>query len=313
MKKTIIALAAILIVLIAGIYFLIPNTVIIDKSGTVNNNLQSVYRFFSESSNWPAWWPEKRTDKKLLLDGNVYDFKYITTSSVFVDINTASINIPTSLTFIPAEKNTVTINWYAKTPSSYNPIKRLQVYFAAKKASRQIEALLKKISAFGSKTANLYGLDIKRELVKDSALVSTSGSSIGFPTTQKIYLLVEQLRQYINSQKATATNAPMLNIFTKDSINYTVKVAIPTSRRLPSSGKIEYKWMLGGGNILTADIKGPQKAIDSAFIIVENYIHDHQLKAPAIPFYSLITDRLAEKDSTKWVTRIYYPIMYFYD
>jgi hypothetical protein len=169
------------------------------------------------------------------------------------------------------------------------------------------------MSGFGASTANLYGLDIRRELVKDSALISISDSSIGYPSSEKIYSIVDQLRQYIQKQGAVASDSAMLFTYTKDNLHYQVKVALPTSRRLPSKGKIEYRWMLGGGNILVTDVKGGPQTIDSAFAIVENYVQDHQLVAPAIAFYSLITNRLAEKDSTKWITRIYYPVMYYYD
>ena len=36
---------------------------------------------------------------------------------------------------------------------------------------------------------------------------------------------------------------------------------------------------------------------------------DYHLTSPAISFQSLVTDRQVEKDSLKWITKIYYPIM----
>ncbi len=313
MKKTIVVLLIALIALPGVSYFFIPSAMVIDKSVLVNNNIRSAYRCFSESRNWPKWWPQKTTEGKLVLDGNTYHVKDKTASSVFVDIQTTSLNIPSSFTFIPGEKNELKLNWVANFPGTKNPIKRLQYYFSAKKIAAQIETILKRMSDFGSTTLNLYALDIRRESVKDSALVSILDSSIGYPSAEKIYHWVQQLREYVNIQKAQVTDSPMINLVTKDKIHYQLKVALPTSRPLPSNGKIEYRWMLPGGNILVADVKGGQLSIDSAFATMENYVQDHELSAPAIPFYSYITNRLAEKDSTKWVTRIYYPVMYYYD
>ena len=121
--------------------------------------------------------------------------------------------------------------------------------------------------------------------------------------------MVDELRAYILQQGAKETGYPMLNVFTKDSINYLVKVALPVSKALPSSGTMSYRWMLPGGNILITEVKGGPEEIKRAYRQVELYISDFQRVAPAIPFESLVTDRRAEKDSTKWITRIYYPVM----
>jgi hypothetical protein len=105
------------------------------------------------------------------------------------------------------------------------------------------------------------------------------------------------------------TGFPMLNIYKTDSVNYLTRVAIPVDKKLPSSGNISYKWMLGGGNILVTDVRGGPFSIDSAFQQLEYYVHDYNRTSPAIPFQSLVTDRSKVPDTTKWITRLYYPVM----
>ena len=100
-----------------------------------------------------------------------------------------------------------------------------------------------------------------------------------------------------------------MNLYKKDSSVYLVRVAIPVDKKLPTSGNISYKWMLGGGNILITDVKGDKKEIRNAFDQTNLYISDHNKVTPAIPFQSMITDRRQEKDSTKWVTKIYFPVI----
>ena len=63
------------------------------------------------------------------------------------------------------------------------------------------------------------------------------------------------------------------------------------------------------GDILVAEITGGKNKIDSAMKQMDTYALDHQYNNIAIPFYSLVTDRMKVADSTKWVTKIYYPIM----
>jgi len=69
------------------------------------------------------------------------------------------------------------------------------------------------------------------------------------------------------------------------------------------------KWMMKGGNILTGEVTGGQEQIEQAQKQMELYISDYQRSIIAIPFQMLITDRTKEPDSTKWVTRIYYPVV----
>ena len=67
----------------------------------------------------------------------------------------------------------------------------------------------------------------------------------------------------------------------------------------------------GGGNILCTEVQGANQKVDSAFKTVVQYVQDYQLIAPAIPFYSLVSNRLTQKDSSQWKTKIFYPVMYY--
>jgi hypothetical protein len=62
------------------------------------------------------------------------------------------------------------------------------------------------------------------------------------------------------------------------------------------------------GTILVAEVKGGTATVEEGFRQLEFYIDEHELSSPGRPFQSLITDRSIEKDSTKWVTKLYYPV-----
>ena len=84
-------------------------------------------------------------------------------------------------------------------------------------------------------------------------------------------------------------------------------VAIATDRDLPSNNKYFLKNMMLG-NIMVAEVKGDRKRIDECIQAMKYYISDYKKSSPAIYFERLITNRLAEKDSTQWITTINYPI-----
>ena len=233
------------------------------------------------------------------------------------DIKLMSVVLATSgkiktvseLTLIPLELDSTLLQLQANVFTGYNPFARVSRYRASKKLEKNFTEILQAISNRYSKSINLYGYDIQRQAVIDSTLIYTFENMKGYPGMDRVYGIIDRLRDYVKLHSAKETGYPMLNIFTADSINYLVKVAIPVDKKLPSSGNISYKWMLGGGNILIAEVKGGQHQINKAHQQVLHYISDHHRKAPAIPFESLVTDRREEPDSNKWVTRVYYPVM----
>jgi hypothetical protein len=101
----------------------------------------------------------------------------------------------------------------------------------------------------------------------------------------------------------------MLNIETKDSIVYFVRVGVPVNKKLPGTESATIKQMLKNGNILVAEVTGDRNKIEHALKQFEKYISDYRRSIVAIPFQSLETDRLKVTDSTKWVTKIFYPVI----
>ena len=313
MKKILIFFVFLLFLTIASTYIFIPAKIRISKSVTINANKNALYRKLVIAESWGEWWPE---NQKLTDTTNVYAIKGMRfypgdpkVISLPVAIKSANLSGSSEITFIPLGIDSTILQYDVSIPTSNNPIKRIAVYFKSKELDKQFSTILTSINTIYSSTRNLYNYDIQKKRVVDSALIFTSKEMKGIPDINSIYSLIDKLRDYIRKNAAKETGSPMLNIFKKDSSSYLVKVAIPVDKKLPSSGNISYRWMLGGGNILVTEVKGGQSEIDNAIKQILNYISDYKRIAPAIPFESLVTDRRKEKDSNKWVTRIYYPVM----
>ena len=311
MKKWFLLIIVLLLTLTVSVYLFIPNFVSISSSLPVNATRDGIYRNLQDEKNWNNWWPEKNNNKtnQFFYQGFQFSLDDRKVTSLIISVSKNNISAITSLDLISINKDSANLIWEGIVPTSYNPIKRLQKYFGAKQINRDIGMLLKNMRVFFSKPENIYGFTIRQEPVVDSILVSTFATSKGYPSTVFIYHLLDQLKEYIKNQSAKETGYPMLNINTEDSINYLTRVAIPVDKELKSSGNISYKHMLGRGKILVAEVKGGPGAINNAFYQMKNYVNDYQRIAPAIPFLSLVTDRMKEPDSSKWITRIYYPVM----
>jgi len=316
MKRLLIVLLTFATLLIVAIYVFIPNTISLKCNVSLSAPQQALYRAIAENNNWEAWWPgELKPDT-----GNTGNWLYSyddvmyrqtdkTTSSLFFSTKTKNSNASSLLSFIHLKQDSTDLIWDAAVTTSYNPIKRLQIYFDTKKLDNNLNSILQKIQTHFSLTENLYGFLIRNEKVVDSNLISTFENTKGYPTMEFVYSLIDKLKQYISMNGGKETGYPMLNISTVDSTTWLTRVAIPIDKQHESSGNISYKRMLGGGNILITEVKGGPGNINRALEQLENYIRDYQRIAPAIYYQSLITDRRAVIDTNKWITKIYYPVI----
>ena len=101
----------------------------------------------------------------------------------------------------------------------------------------------------------------------------------------------------------------MLNVHREGAERYETMVAVPTESDVPTTEKFKIKKMVLG-NILVSQVTGGEDRVKEGEKQLANYVEDYQKISPAIPFQSLVTERISEPDSTKWITRLYYPIFY---
>ena len=313
MKKFILVLILLIAIAAGCIYLLIPSTIVISRSINISASDKALMRKLGRAEDWNEWWPGNKNKNDILasypLDGFLFTPGAPKPLSVPLTIDANHFTTSAELTLIGKTADSTTVNLETRIISSSDPFKRVNAYYESKKLQKAFDDILVALKKGYSATATLYGFEIRKEKVKDSILVSTFKDVQGYPSIDKIYSLIDQLRDYAKANNATVTGYPMLNIYNTDTTNYVARVALPVDKKLPTSGNISYKWMLGGGNILVTDVKGGQQEIDRAYKRLSDYVSDYSRTAPAISFQSLVTDRRAERDSSKWVTKIYYPVM----
>ncbi|MBL0153727.1 MAG: hypothetical protein IPP93_09635 [Chitinophagaceae bacterium] len=310
MKKIFLVFTLICVALMAFTYLYIPNYISLKAQTRIIVSENGLKRELLTETRLSKWWPAANANDSLLQYKNtsykVVDKKF---DGLIVLMESSSKTIKGTLSVFPSSKDIMDITWESKMATSWNPFLRWKYFTVSRQFKNNMQELLDTMKRFYDNGVNIYGIDIRKELVMDSNLIFTSAEVKGYPTMEYVYGEVDKLEKYAGSKSAQVSGLPMLNINTTDSINYLVKVAVPVNKMLPSSGDISYRWMLGRGNILIAEIKGGNDRILHAFKQMEQYASDYNRVAPAIPFQSLVTNRLVEKDSSKWVTRVCYPVM----
>jgi hypothetical protein len=304
---------SVLVIIIALVYWLSPGKVEIHQKLTIPVNPRAFKRQIIDEYKW-QWWPGTRSRSNgatlsFEYNGNRYRVLEKKLTSLVIQVAKAKDSLLTELVFIPIQNDSVLVNWVGAQKTTANPIDRIQKSLWIKHVDSDLQSICEKMRSFYSNEDNLYGFHLENSVVADSNYLFTSFSSKAYPSAASIYGKIERLQGYIRANNAQATGYPMLNVYRGDDSGYFAKVALPVDKQLKNSGDIQYRWMLKGGNILVTEVVGGPHKIEAAFNEMQNYLQDHERVAPAIPFQSLITDRTKEPDTSKWITKLYWPMM----
>lgn len=314
MKKLLPVAFIILLILTAGVYLFIPGKIDISQTVLLPATASATFRILSDQNNWQRIWPvnynHDSSKEKNTFYYNDYSYqlkqKYFNTLGVLIRDN-QNLNINSNIIILALQKDSVALEWEGTLILSRNPLKRIKEYRKAHLLKDNISEILIRIQSFMSDKEHIYGMNISRTIVKDTMMVSTKFTSHQYPTTAETYAAIKTLREYILRQGATETNYPMLNISSIDNNNFQTMVAIPINESLKDNNNISLKRMVRG-YILEAEVKGGPYTVSNAFTQLDNYVKDYNIDSPAIPFELLVTDRSKEPDTTKWITKLYYPV-----
>ncbi|MEJ7828526.1 MAG: hypothetical protein WKF91_10030 [Segetibacter sp.] len=310
MKRLLFLIAVVVVLVISAIYIFIPKEIKIAEVVYVRCNETAGYRSLANDSNWKKWQPYKFSFVPNSNSSNYYFLpsqKYTEGLEIIIKKDTSVYYSLISL--LPIKVDSVRLEWTTTFFAGSNPFIRVQQYFRAREIKSNMKGIAGNLKSFLEKRENVYGMAITVEKVKDTFLVAKKIFSNSYPDTEVIYNLIDDLRSFLNSKGAKETNYPMLHVATRPGSNgYETMVAIPVNKVLSDSRDFAFKRMVPG-NILAAQVTGGISTIKEGEAQLENFLQDYQFLSPAIPFQSLVTNRMNEKDTSKWITKLYYPIL----
>ena len=314
MKKILLFISVLLVLCIVGVYIFIPKKLIVSSVTTFRANREGVYRFLAKDENWQKWWPgtvKKTNANSLCFTYGDHDFQIreILYNAIGLNLTKDDDSSTGLLRLVPFTNDSLAVVLSSELDAHSNPFSRVITYLRSKRMKKTFDDIVLSLIHYTGVIRNIYGVNIKNERVQYQNLVSAKQSFSHYPSTQDVYSIITRLRNYINQSGGKELFSPMLNIKKTDSSTFTAQVGLPVDRALAQKDDISLKWMMKGGNILTAEVTGGQEQIEEAQKQMELYIGDYQRSIIAIPFEMLITDRTKEPDSSKWITIIYYPVV----
>ena len=299
MKKWFISLFVLILLFFAAVYIFIPRTLQLSAIAYTHCATGAAYRVLSDESQWTRWWA-----------GNKYT-SYRITKKVYngfeIDIQSGNLNTGSTLHLIPLPADSLALQWQCSLPSGNNPFTKIAWYQKAVALKKNMSAKLQHLGGLLAENENVYGFAIQRTSVTDTLLVATKAILPAYPTTPDIYRLINILNSYIGSQGAKKTGAPIMNVTRLDDHQFQLMVAIPVDKQLPGTAAVSFARMVPG-HFMAITVQGGPARVNEAANQLQLYFSDYQRTSMAIPFRALITDRQAEPDTSKWVTRIYQPV-----
>ncbi|TSD66076.1 hypothetical protein FFF34_001355 [Inquilinus sp. KBS0705] len=310
MKKPALLTLGLILIAFISVYFIIPQWIKTNNITQVDTTDENIAKFLVDKHQWQKWWPGEHS----AADSNEYSYKGVTyilqkatNSDMQVQIKTGDLVLDSHLTYLAIDDGATKVTWYAQMQSSTNPFTRIAEFIRIKNTANGMTAILENFKRFMQTDTNVYGIKVNLKKINDPILLAKNMITPTYPTTAIIYKMIADLKLQIKAKGVNETNKPMLNITPIDN-EYHVMAAIPINKTIvPDTGTVINN-MVKGGNILEADVKGGRGNIDNAFQQLKNYQKDHALVSPAMPFELIITDRIAEPDTAKWITQIYWPI-----
>ena len=316
MKKFVLSVSVAFVLGLISIYVFIPGQFNISTAIVIPASENGTQRFALDKTHWPKWWnysgdstlpASKIQTDSFTMKGDVYILTESFYKSAKIIIRHKNQQVESNLMIIPLQIDSTGIEWKYSVTTSNNPFRRFSQYQEAKEIKKNMERVLSKLAAFLSRQDEVYGVHIERTSMKDTLLVSTKSVFSNYPGTSQIYQMVQKIQAFIKTKAATQTGNPIFNISETEKKQYQLMCAIPVDRVLTDNEAFVSKKMIKG-SFMTAEVVGGDSTVKKASASLQQYFEDYRKTSMAINFTMLITDRIYQPDTTKWITRLYFPV-----
>ncbi len=306
-KKLLLVAAAAFLLFWVGTLILIPNPLAISAITKIQSPISTVDNFATNATNWHRWWPGTYQNNIYTYHSKQYRVGYTKAFGARVLVWEATDSFITELNVLPAADTSIGVVWTTSLQASLNPFTRIQQYNRAVAIKKDLQTLLDSLAAFGGSLQRFYGIDIQAVRFTNPYMITTIDAFTHYPTVDEMYKTVQVLRDYAREKLTPVADSPMINIERTVKNGFWLRAALPVTSELPEHASIRFTKMVLG-NTLVATVTGGRFRVEEAMAQMQQYISDKQLTVPAIPFQLLITNRQQQPDTSKWTTKLYYPV-----
>jgi hypothetical protein len=308
MRKKVFVFFALLAVAAVGLWML-PSRIVFSKTAEINRPYQVLERNLVDLNAWENWWPGKRMADSIF----EYEGQQLHMDAILLNGFQATAirdrDVRYDFQALPLENKKVQISLTRIEVASPGLFKKAQSYFNYFSTRNDLNKWVEAVQHYFNDTRKVYSMDITQTMVTDSVLVALKQNFPHNPSVIEVYDLIYELKDYIAKQGGKEDNFPMVNIFREADTSYLVMVAIATGLPVPPTERYLLKRM-ELGYILEGEVIGGMATIKQAEENLDKYAFDYSKTSIAIPYQLWVTNKIQQPDTTKWITKLYYPILY---
>ncbi len=317
MKRLFLFVFIALVVISLSAYILIPGTIQVVSSAVMQTSENGTERIIMNKKTWSNWWNYSSKDslsktptktlENFTLNADSFEITELLYKAAKINIKHKSQSLETKLILIPLNVDSTGVQWSYSIKSSLNPYSRILQYLDASKVKNNMDQVLAHLKDYLQKDENVYGIHITRESTKDTTLVLTKVILVNHPTTNDIYNTIHQLQQFAKNNNAIATGNPIYNISPKENNKFQLMCALPINHKIVPNAQFSNISMVKGSFMVT-EVIGGDSTLNDAAKIMRLYFEDFHRVTMAVNFTMLVSDRLYQTDSSKWISKLYYPV-----
>lgn len=329
LKKILLSIGVLLLILIVVSFFL-PSKLHIEKSVEINASSSLVFEQFNNLRAWEQWSPWIKMDPESKRDyfgsgsgvGSGYSWKgektgegklTITESNPFTSIVTElemrDQKVYPGFNFEETDGKTK-VTWYFDSDAGWNPFGRYMNLMVKGMLGQQFEQGLndvKQIVESMPEPENGEPIVIEEVItepvfylsIRDTASIETIGTKLG-----QGYGIIQQ---EMARQKLQMAGAPFAIYYSDSETVFDMDIALATDKPGKDAGQVKAGTLPLGKHIV-AHFFGAYEKTPDAHRAVSEYIQKNNMKVAGPPREHYITDPMAEPDTAKWQTDIYYPV-----
>jgi effector-binding domain-containing protein/uncharacterized membrane protein len=320
----------VLLVVVAG--FLCPRELYVSRSIRVKAPTKRVYSKLSNLHaflKWSPWveadpkaiytfeGPESGVGSKMKWSSKVHE---VGSGSMLILSTTPETRVDVELSFVGSENkgkswfeitptgDSTQVTWSMKMDIGNNPIMRLMVYWMADEGGKDYDKGLVKFKTFIESIPS-YADIVVREVTLPDQLIMSKRLKL---RTEEVYTTLGPhfgaIKAVMAEQKLSEVTQPAVYFHKYDPNGESdVEAVMFIDKPGVTVGNITYGTMKGS-KVVVAEVKGDYENLQYAHEAIREWLHEHGLPLKVAHWEQFVVTPFTEKDKSKLVTRVYYPI-----
>lgn len=329
--KVIILIIVAIVVLLLIIGLFLPKNVHIEGTTTINAPAKIIFNQVNHLQNWANWSPFREEDPDMI---ESYEGPSEGVGAIYKWTMQGDTGKLTIMESVPYEKIVNDLNFYERGGATGTwtfeetdegtkvvwsmDIKDLsypvEVYYGILMDMAMKPYFDKGLSNLKEYCENLPEESMPTEAeviettIEATPAIAIKDSSMMADIGDKMYELYNELETFMKENNIEMSAPPYTRYYNWDPEKYIVfEVGFPVEDEIEDQGRIYYT-TIPAGNIVTVYHYGSYDSMEPAWLRIDEYIKENEKVVIGAPWEVYLTDPNVEKDTSKWVTQICYPV-----